>query len=108
MLRVNNLSLIWPFKRQPPKMVKHTQTIRRQQLMYCLSVFGHFVKLALKGLICNFNNNRNNYQGTIYLVRTQDFPKNQHSLPPDTQTYGCVSGGKFSFLENFYYVLNGW
>ena len=32
-----------PFKRQSHKMVKDTQT--------CLSVFDHFVKLALKGLI---------------------------------------------------------
>ena len=31
-------------------MVKHTQTIRRQQLTKCLSVFDHFVGLALKGL----------------------------------------------------------
>ena len=32
-------------------MVKHTQTIPRQQPTNCLSVFDHFVKLALKGLI---------------------------------------------------------
>ena len=32
-------------------MVKHTQTIRLQQPMNCLSVFDHFVGLALKGLI---------------------------------------------------------
>ena len=31
-------------------MVKHTQTIRWQQLTNCLSVFDHFVKLAFKGL----------------------------------------------------------
>ena len=31
-------------------MVKHTQTIRRQKLTNCLSVFDHFVGLALKGL----------------------------------------------------------
>ena len=31
-------------------MVKHTQTIRRQQPTNCLSVFDHFVKLASKGL----------------------------------------------------------
>ena len=31
-------------------MVKHTQTIRRQQQTNCLSVFDHFVGLALKGL----------------------------------------------------------
>ena len=31
-------------------MVKHTQTIRRQQPTNCLSVFDHFVGLALTGL----------------------------------------------------------
>ena len=31
-------------------MVKHTQTIRQQQVTNCLSVFDHFVGLALKGL----------------------------------------------------------
>ena len=32
-------------------MVKHTQTIRRLLPTNCLSVFDHFVGLALKGLI---------------------------------------------------------
>ena len=31
-------------------MVKHTQTIHRQQPTNCLSVFDHFVGVALKGL----------------------------------------------------------
>ena len=31
-------------------MVKHTQTIRRQQPNNCLSVFNHFVGLVLKWL----------------------------------------------------------
>ena len=31
-------------------MVKHTQSIRRQQPTNCLSVFSHFKGLALKGL----------------------------------------------------------
>ena len=37
-------------------MVKHTQTIRRQKPTNCLSVFDHFVGLALKVLIqlCHF------------------------------------------------------
>ena len=38
------------FKRQPHKMVKHTQTIRRQIPMSCLSVFDHFMGLARIGL----------------------------------------------------------
>ena len=32
------------------KMIKHAQTIRRQQLANCLSVFDHFMGLALKEL----------------------------------------------------------
>ena len=39
------------FKRQPHKIVKHTQTILRQQPTNFLSVFDHFVWLVLKGLI---------------------------------------------------------
>ena len=38
------------FTRQPHKMVKHSQTIRRQQTTNCLCVFDHFVGLALKEL----------------------------------------------------------
>ena len=37
------------FKYQPHKMVKHTQTVRRQKQTNCLSVFDHFVELAIKG-----------------------------------------------------------
>ena len=37
-------------KRQSHKMVKRTQTVRRQFPTNCLSVFDHFVILALKGL----------------------------------------------------------
>ena len=36
--------------RQPHKMVKQTQTIRRQQPTNCLSVFDYFMGLALKWL----------------------------------------------------------
>ena len=45
-------------------MVKHTQTIRREKLTNCLSVFDHFVKLALKGLevILRFKNNQRQFQ----------------------------------------------
>ena len=39
-----------PFKRQPNKMVKHTQMTRQQFADRCLSVFSCFVGLAMKGL----------------------------------------------------------
>ena len=44
-IRVNLTQMI-SFKRQPDKMVKHTQTIRSFELN-CLSVFNHFMELAL-------------------------------------------------------------
>ena len=44
------LDFTQPFKCQHHKMVKHTQAIRRQQPTNCLSMFDHFVGLALKGL----------------------------------------------------------
>ena len=39
------------FKHQSHKMVKHTQTICRQKLTNCLSVFDHFVGLVFEGLL---------------------------------------------------------
>ena len=47
-------SLYNPFKRQSNKIVKHTQIIRRL-LPNCLSLFDHFVGLALKGLRDTWN-----------------------------------------------------
>ena len=38
-------------KRQSHKTVKHTQTICWQKPTICLSVFDHFVKLELKGIM---------------------------------------------------------
>ena len=39
-----------PLSANPHEMVKHTQTIRRLLQTNCLSVFDHFVGLALKEL----------------------------------------------------------
>ena len=50
----DSLNLFYLFKHQPHKMVKHTQTIRWQQLTNCFSVFDHFVGLALKRLFIDF------------------------------------------------------
>ena len=47
---VNRLATL-SFKRRHHKMVKHTQIIRRQQPNNCLSVFDHYLGLALKGFI---------------------------------------------------------
>ena len=48
-------------KRQPQKMVKHTQTIRRLFQTNCLTVFDHFVRLSLKGLNYSFNDGQKLY-----------------------------------------------
>ena len=32
--------------------------------------------------------------GIIHLLRLQNFPKKEHFLPPDTNTFVCVSEGK--------------
>ena len=48
-------------KRQPKKMVKHTQTICRLLPTNCLTVFDHFVRLPLKGLNYNFNDGQKLY-----------------------------------------------
>ena len=48
-----------PFKRQPYKIVKHTQTICRLLATNCLSLFDYFMKLALKGLIKMKMNGKN-------------------------------------------------
>ena len=45
-----HIYVYYPFKCQPHKMVKHTQTIRCLLPANCLSVFDHFVGLALKVL----------------------------------------------------------
>ena len=52
-------------------MVKHTQTIRGQQPTNYLSVFDHFVRLALKGLSKTYKNiqnlNNSSLQFTVVL-----------------------------------------
>ena len=48
---LQNVSLFNPLSANPHKMVKHTQnTILRQQPTSCVTMFDHFVGLALKGL----------------------------------------------------------
>ena len=41
--------VFYPFKRQPRKIVKHTQTICRLLTTNSLSLFDYFVGLSLKG-----------------------------------------------------------
>ena len=48
-----NSKVFDPLRANSKKMVEHTQPIRRQQPTNCLSVFVHFVELALEGLTLN-------------------------------------------------------
>ena len=50
-LTVFLILISYPFKCQPHKMVKHTQAVRQLFPTNCLSVFDHFLGLALKGLM---------------------------------------------------------
>ena len=49
-VQIQRKKMFQTFKRQPHKMVKQIQTIRRQKPTNCLSLFDRFVGLALKGL----------------------------------------------------------
>ena len=57
-----------PFKRQPVKMAKETQTIHSSS--NCLSVFEHFVGLALKRLSPNFFQIKKHL---VHLIATSHF-----------------------------------
>ena len=60
----------------PHKMVKHTQTIRRQQPRNCLSVFDHFVGLGLKGSkICQASMTKLLFGNSYHLLVFVYFPK---------------------------------
>ena len=64
-------------KRQQHKIVINTQTIRRLLPKNYLSVFDHFLGLALKGLPNSYLPEVDlSTKGIIYLVRSQNFPKN--------------------------------
>ena len=85
-----DLCLLFPllhytFKRQPHKMVKLTQTIRRQQPTNCLSLFDHFVGLALKGL----------YSSSNVLVRSQQC----NTLKQYPELYAIGFGTDYYILE---------
>ena len=74
-----SFSTFYPFKRQPHKTVKHTQTIRRLLPTNCLSVFNHFVGLALKGLR-NISLKRNVCKKINKFTRNIHFAKNGITL----------------------------
>ena len=66
-------------------MVKHTQTIRGQQPANCLSVFVHFVGLALKGLI---SLTMGRFDPSTYFINP--FSVNVSlSIPPENTKSGC-------------------
>ena len=42
-------------------------------------------------VVCSFTENSRDH---FFLLHSQNFPKNEHFLPPDTQTHMCGSGGR--------------
>ena len=69
-----------PFKCQPQKMIKHTQTIRWLLPTSCLSVFDHFVGLALRGLKTCSCNAFNLHSSKMYFnLNSREFEQMLHS-----------------------------
>ena len=58
----------------------------------------HFVPMpsyvSVLPIIAQHLPQNNGKHGIIHLPDLEKFPKNQHFLPPDTQTCVCVPGGK--------------
>ena len=63
-------------------MIQHTQTIRQQQPTNCLSVFDHFVGLALKELTKVKKHFLNNELMCLvhYISRVKYFPENNFQI----------------------------
>ena len=72
-------------------MVRHTQTIRRLLSTNCLSVFEHFVRLALKGLKIQFPKvvsyrNYKNLSNDVFL-KSLNSELSKYSFPPDQNNF---------------------
>ena len=63
-----------PLSTNPTKWVKHIQAIRRLLPTNCLSVFDHFVELALEGLSSVQRRSRtlSNIDNTVFLKKVRD------------------------------------
>ena len=57
-------------------MVKHIQTIRRQQPTNCLGMFDHFVELVLEGLITIVASNNSNHVLLKYAEEIEEIDRN--------------------------------
>ena len=65
------------------KMVKHIKTICRQQTTNCLSVFDHFVKLALEGLTINLDESFVMFLASFPAIIAYSSKRNYSRLPPE-------------------------
>ena len=65
------------------KMVKHIKTICRQQTTNCLSVFDHFVKLALEGLTINPDESFVMFLVSFPAIIAYSSKRNYSRLPPE-------------------------
>ena len=93
-------------------MVKHTQTIRRQQPTNCLSVFDDFVRLALIGLFYtkflltkNWRTTESSETTVTYkfyrnsLINFGKFQENKQQVPFLSNAVSSVWNLKYSFTE---------
>ena len=57
---------------------------------------------------CYFHTNFDKKLGIIHLVRTQNFQKNLHFLPPDTDMYVYVTGGNKCWFFRKFWIITKW
>ena len=78
----SSFRMVFKLKHQPHKMVKHTQTIHRLLPTNCLSVFHHFVMLALNGWM-QFSKTQCNSCFWIIFVTRKRWPVNSFLKLPN-------------------------
>ena len=89
-------------KRFPLRISLVIENISAKKILYgkdCKLVFIFILNHKKKKIGTNLNVQIP--MGIISLVPTQNFLKNQHTIPPDTHTYVCVSGYKMCFFLFF-------
>ena len=91
---------VWPFKPHYHKMVKHTQTICRKLPTNCLSVFDHFVGLALKGLKVSLIEMKGKLRPPHSV-----FLKYKYCLNPSDRYYQYLQWRNFCIMRRFCFLL---
>ena len=86
-------------KRQPLKMVKHTETIPRPLPTNCLSVFDHFVGLVIKSLNACLVSPHIFIAGKESIKMSPQIYKNMYSLPVLMFSLECSNSITFTILK---------